>query len=341
MAYEKWIDIAKGIGIFLVIVGHSHCPPFLQTIIYSFHMPLFFFLSGYTFHYDKYKLNKSAFVTNKFYRLVVPYFFANFLILLILSLKDSLTMNPLKMPIPVTRSLIGIAYGNGAPLNPPSIFANMVDVPTWFLLCLFCAYLLFYLVAAFHEKYGLTLSYIVVFLTVYVGFAISKFIYLPWGIDIAFISMIFMFTAYIMNHYGAINTKSKVIPEYFSWFLLLFISILLNGRVDMNLRNYSNLFLFVIGGLSGTFIMIGLAKELSRYTNVFTEMSEYLGKKSLVILCYHLFTPIFILNSIPFIHVREMVSNSLFLSTLNILVFSIFTVVLFKKIPFFRRVHSM
>jgi fucose 4-O-acetylase-like acetyltransferase len=104
MAYKKWIDIAKGIGIFLVIVGHSHCPPFLQTIIYSFHMPLFFFLSGYTFHYDKYKLNKCAFVMNKFYRLVVPYFFANFLILLILSLKDSLTMNPLKMPIPVTRS---------------------------------------------------------------------------------------------------------------------------------------------------------------------------------------------------------------------------------------------
>lgn len=340
MAYEKWIDIAKGIGIFLVIVGHSHCPPFLQKIIFAFHMPLFFFLSGYTFHFEKYKLNKKDFIVNKFYRLIVPYFFANFFILAILYLKDFLTMYPLKMPIPITRSLIGIAYGNGAPLNPPSILTNIVDIPSWFLPCLFCAYIFLYLIAAFHEKYGLILSYIVVVLIAYIGFTINRFIYLPWGIDIAFISMIFMFTAYIMNQYEFMNIESKVIPEYL-WFLLLFISILLNGRVDMNLRNYANLFLFVIGGFSGTFIMIGISKGVSKYTNVFTEMSEYLGKKSLVILCYHLFTPIFILNSIPFIHVREVVSNSLFLLTLNILVFSILTVEIFKKIPFLKRIHSM
>lgn len=41
----EWIDIAKGIGIILVIAGHTisltHSYP-----IYAFHMPLFFFLSG-------------------------------------------------------------------------------------------------------------------------------------------------------------------------------------------------------------------------------------------------------------------------------------------------------
>jgi fucose 4-O-acetylase-like acetyltransferase len=45
----EWIDVAKGIGIFLVIVGHliSHDNfNLLADYIYSFHMPLFFFLSG-------------------------------------------------------------------------------------------------------------------------------------------------------------------------------------------------------------------------------------------------------------------------------------------------------
>ena len=47
----RWIDTAKLIGIFLVILGHlplaagkSGISP--ATFIYTFHMPLFFFLSG-------------------------------------------------------------------------------------------------------------------------------------------------------------------------------------------------------------------------------------------------------------------------------------------------------
>lgn len=50
-----WIDIAKGIGIFLVVFGHytqtlysedGNRWSFIFYWIYSFHMPLFFFLSG-------------------------------------------------------------------------------------------------------------------------------------------------------------------------------------------------------------------------------------------------------------------------------------------------------
>lgn len=42
-----WIDLAKGITILLVVLGHiSFLPKPILGIIYSFHMPLFFFLSG-------------------------------------------------------------------------------------------------------------------------------------------------------------------------------------------------------------------------------------------------------------------------------------------------------
>ena len=46
----QWIDIAKGISIFLVIIGHTAPFGILErNIIFSFHMPLFFILSGYHF----------------------------------------------------------------------------------------------------------------------------------------------------------------------------------------------------------------------------------------------------------------------------------------------------
>ena len=41
------IDIARGIACLLVVVGHvPTTPSLLHTWIYSFHMPLFFIISG-------------------------------------------------------------------------------------------------------------------------------------------------------------------------------------------------------------------------------------------------------------------------------------------------------
>ena len=41
-----WIDVLKGIGIILVVIGHVNTKGFLVQWLYTFHMPLFFALSG-------------------------------------------------------------------------------------------------------------------------------------------------------------------------------------------------------------------------------------------------------------------------------------------------------
>lgn len=43
---DSTIDIARGIAIILVLIGHSGISIYFENIIYFFHMPLFFFLSG-------------------------------------------------------------------------------------------------------------------------------------------------------------------------------------------------------------------------------------------------------------------------------------------------------
>lgn len=45
---KRWIDIAKGIGIILMVIGHADAPRLLKNWIYGFHMPLFFIIAGYT-----------------------------------------------------------------------------------------------------------------------------------------------------------------------------------------------------------------------------------------------------------------------------------------------------
>lgn len=56
---EHYIDVAKGVAMLLVIIGHiTIIPSWLYAWINSFHMPLFFFLSGMVYNpykYDKFK----------------------------------------------------------------------------------------------------------------------------------------------------------------------------------------------------------------------------------------------------------------------------------------------
>lgn len=72
-------------GILLVVLGHSGMAEpeiethvgLLKTWIYSFHMPLFFFISGYLFSLtnpDFLKIKAGPFLFKKVKRLLVPYF---------------------------------------------------------------------------------------------------------------------------------------------------------------------------------------------------------------------------------------------------------------------------
>lgn len=67
----KWVDIAKGIGIILVFLGHFNIPDTLRAEIYTFHIPLFFFLSGVVFNGHK-PINR--FLGDEAKRMIVPFF---------------------------------------------------------------------------------------------------------------------------------------------------------------------------------------------------------------------------------------------------------------------------
>ncbi|MEI6430434.1 MAG: acyltransferase family protein [Pseudanabaena sp. ELA607] len=80
-----WLDYAKGIGIFLVVLGHvirglydsaNLATPgqfaAIDSWIYSFHMPLFFFLSG-LFSYSANRKSIKDFFADKFRNIIYPY----------------------------------------------------------------------------------------------------------------------------------------------------------------------------------------------------------------------------------------------------------------------------
>ena len=51
----EYVDVAKGIGIICTIIGHTFTGTMTARVIYTFHMPMFFFISGYLYHEKKTK----------------------------------------------------------------------------------------------------------------------------------------------------------------------------------------------------------------------------------------------------------------------------------------------
>ncbi len=77
-----YIDIAKGLGILIIVLAHNDLAgyhPTLHKFIYSFHIPLFFFLSGMFFRPER-SFGDTA--RRRFNSLMKPYFFTLFMIYL-------------------------------------------------------------------------------------------------------------------------------------------------------------------------------------------------------------------------------------------------------------------
>lgn len=98
------LDIAKAVCIILVVVGHyvpDNSPTWyvmLHDVIYTFHMPLFMFISGYVYIATKKEIAYDLFLLKKIKRLMVPYFTTSAIVILI----KLLTQGSMSVDNPVT-----------------------------------------------------------------------------------------------------------------------------------------------------------------------------------------------------------------------------------------------
>ena len=131
-------DILKGIGILLVLIGHTEqLPSSVRELIYAFHMPLFFFLSGVFF-----KLRSFREVVSKGLRqLIVPWLF--FVVVLYVGyLLVSLKAGDLN-------SFMNFLTQHSSPMDEDA----KLWLSIWFLPCLF-------LVRIFYYTLSITTQYI-------------------------------------------------------------------------------------------------------------------------------------------------------------------------------------
>ena len=264
-----WIDIAKGIAIISVILGHSVGKGPLGILIYSFHMPIYFRLSGYTI--KKIPASDIPRATLKdFQRLIIPVFILFFIdsILQIFYLGNNVT-DVIKYK--VRAILFGTLHKGMGRL--------------WFLVALFWAKL-------FYRVFLLkTLRYRVVFLLIGAYLCSIIQIQLPQNLDIMFIILFFMETGFLLKN--SIDENSDKVEKigicaFFVWSCLIWYRQI---YLDIAVRFYPPL--SILCAVCGSLCIIQLSKFLE-CNALINKILSFLGKFSMYLLCIHYLNAYFI-----------------------------------------------
>ena len=193
-----WVDYSKVLVIWLMILGHiiDHfgLDGNVRILIYSFHLPFFFFISGYL-HKDRFD-NFYMYTKYNIKSLIIPYCFLRLLAFLLL--------------VPY----IGFTHYDIS--HFPNFFVTgsgeFPGGPCWFLLCLFCLKEIYY----YFKKTPKTVRLLILILLPLAAYYIDKRLF--WNLDATFMA----FPFYAIGHIF----KEKVSLPKISKFQLIFIATL-------------------------------------------------------------------------------------------------------------------
>lgn len=240
------VNALRAIGIVMVVLGHTlGISESIDKYIFSFHMPLFFFISGAVLTPNRLSQPWAKAAHHYGCRLLLPYLFFSFLTYLPWVLVTRHFGADASLGVEAWRPLIGTLYGVGVDgwLQHNAML--------WFFPCLFVTHLLFRMVYLLTKR-G---RYLMIAILAGVGYQLSLVlpVRLPWGIEIALIALPF----YAMGHTFASRDTSLPRTSLNKSLILLFFAVLqftcvmLNGRVDMNFISIGNPMLFYLGAISG------------------------------------------------------------------------------------------
>lgn len=253
----KYIDYAKAVTIFLVVVGHcSICPNFLKQWLYSFHMPLFYAFYGMTWSFKDRPFKSDIF--KKVKRLVIPF--------VIWSLGYTFVTDILNKTINI-KHIIYDLYGSQMSLKSGNSLTSL-----WFLSCLFIATIIFDAVMNLIEsgkvKNGGVLRGIFLTVSFCLGFCLSKIMPIgigyPWCLNVSFMAMFFIQIGYYSKTlFLKFKDKGLIFKSAvcFIAFILTFtyrmnLDFIPINNVDMASSNYGNPLLFLLTSLAGIVFVI-------------------------------------------------------------------------------------
>lgn len=277
-----WIDVAKGVAIILVIIGHSiKYNSDLYRFILSFHMPLFIILSGITYKVPSSKEQVKQNIKKYIKRLFVPYIVTLFIILLLQEVINNSEFSLLHFLAYFFKTLFG-----GFGVSHTLLGHTFRSVgPIWFLITLFISKIIFDLLNYKFKNKKLDFNIVIYCFMALAAIKISLISWLPLNLDLVLIFLFYLYVGFLLKKYASILKKYNIIIFVIS-FAIWGICLGLNINIELVYRLYPIGLLSVVESLCASYCVIELCKIISQ-SKMLNKLLSSIGKISLIILCIH------------------------------------------------------
>lgn len=269
----EWVDIVKGFGILFVMFGHALLNKADAVWLYSFHLGLFFFCTGYTFHPERYEtlgmLCKSRVKT-----VLLPYALYSVIWLIFETTVSSVH----------DRAFSALLFFQ----RVSGIFLQMRGTDyhgnCWFLPAIFLLDLLFYIVLSLTAK-NAALRHLISVVSMLTGFCYIKYITvpLPWHPDIVLMVLILVDFGYTVRQkdirldYPFVVLSALVVSAG-----ITIIEYRHQFRFDMYENSVGNVVFYLLGMGAGIILIVDLSKKIEK-----NRFLSYIGKNSLIFYALH------------------------------------------------------
>ena len=264
----NWVDMARGYGIILVIIGHiesfgTQWDHVLRSEIYSFHMPLFFMISGFLFSAMKY--TPKEFLAKRLKGIMLPYLLIGLAII---------AVNWLFYDMGDFEALI-FYFKELAVQNRFHVI--------WYLSCLFVSEIVFYaIVRLLKDCWWQTAIICTMLAALGLTYYYTGGQSLPWNVDVCPMAIFFIFLGYSVK-----KIKLKQDIKYFVIAIIINVvcvalnEIILGRNLEMFNRSYAIVPFSLAAALAGVYVVYWLSVKWQ-----FAPI-EYIGKYSLVYFGLH------------------------------------------------------
>lgn len=275
--FSKTVDCTKGLAMLLVVLGHIASP--LGAVIFSFHVPLFFFVGGIFIKTD---YSIGTYVKKGVERLIIPYLIFGMLGLIATVVKNIVLHRPIESLID---GVAGIVYW------ADSVHMHHYGLVLWFLPALFWGRSFVFLVT----KYIRLHPAILMLGAIALAWVSQHYMALPFGLDKGLVALPWIFMGVVFYKYRERWLSSKLyLVLGLVLFLVIFVSVVGMQPLDLATKNIGNPVRSIPYTAAVILIIVWLLHRGVTYTDlsngrVFGLLNLF-GRHSMLVLVLHVYT---------------------------------------------------
>ena len=324
----------------LCIIGGHLGVNIVTRIVFTVHVPLFFFCSGYFY--------KNGRTKTTVLKLIKPYIFTAVVLLIITLFKDITKViifhsgNDLKLYSDIREWFLSVFYGSGSRHDFFSF-----DLPViggiWFLLALSWSECLFSLVCYLFKKckkyYMLVALYFVSIFLWLLGFISAQYTWIPLSLQAACSAMVFMTVGYHARLVRFVEKYKRNWALLFAaisvWGLSIYFSIV-NDNMSLVRSSYPNPLINVMGAIAGTWVILFISDFMGKFS--WSKLFSTIGQYSLIAMSFHCIEQVFPWNIVQ--HILGETSGLILIFVAKI-IWVLFGIWISRKVGFLRNIYSV